>query len=82
MHGNGFVYNGNRMSAISMFHFPTHLLKILTISGAIPGTMSTLYMNATAPGTWQVICHSNEHQSKGMVAYYSIKDSECPPFTL
>lgn len=38
----------------------------------IPGTMATLYMNATMPGRWQVVCHINEHISKGMVGWYTV----------
>ena len=40
--------------------------------------MVTLYMNATGAGNWQLICHINEHVSKGMMTYYNIKSEECP----
>ena len=40
--------------------------------------MATLYMNATGPGHWQLICHINEHVSKGMMTYYDVKNEECP----
>lgn len=35
--------------------------------------MATLYMNATMPGSWQVLCHVNEHLAKGMMGYYSVR---------
>ena len=39
--------------------------------------METLYMNAAGAGDWQLICHINEHVSKGMVTYYRIIDGDC-----
>lgn len=79
MHGNAFTHNGNRMTTMGMSPpSPSSLLKrMLTMLGVIPGTMATLYMNATGAGKWQVICHTNEHVHKGMIGYYDVK-TNCP----
>lgn len=64
MHGSSFVYDGAHKSyAVSMND----------------GVGRTLYMNATNPGKWQVLCHVSNHQAKGMVADYQIwPQSTCP----
>lgn len=62
MHGNGFQFQGFNRASISIND----------------GEMFPLYMNATQPGLWQVICHVANHHFKGMVANYRIYDSDCP----
>ena len=62
----------------SSTHYPSRQVRTNKWLDVVPGTMVTLYMNATGPGQWQLICHINEHVSKGMVTYYNIKDEECP----
>ncbi|TKA76881.1 hypothetical protein B0A55_03207 [Friedmanniomyces simplex] len=63
MHGNGFTYNGFKNYAISVND----------------GVGKTLYMNATGAGKWQVICHVNNHQTKGMVSDYQVYFAgQCP----
>ncbi|KAF2095204.1 Cupredoxin [Rhizodiscina lignyota] len=58
---------------------------IVTPSVAInPGQMITVTMNAANPGWWQVICHFNQHLSKGMEANYIVhggvgNDCTLPP---
>lgn len=43
------------------------------------GNMMTLQMNATATGTWQVICHVNNHLSDGMDGLYTVYGpGSCP----
>ncbi|KAK0930467.1 hypothetical protein LTR29_016681 [Friedmanniomyces endolithicus] len=63
MHGNGFTYNGFKDYAVSLND----------------GVGKTLYMNATGGGKWQVICHVNNHQTKGMVNDYEVYPAgQCP----
>lgn len=60
LQGHGFTHNGIRMTITSK---PIcHLSSVIVRSdadhvAAIPDTMATLYMNATMPGNWQVVCH-------------------------
>lgn len=75
LHGHGFTHDDIRMTTTSK---PIcHLSYVIVRSDAdhvasILSTMATLYMNATMPGNWQVVCHINEHISKGMVGWYSV----------
>ncbi|KAI5258094.1 Cupredoxin [Aureobasidium subglaciale] len=62
MHGNGFKYENISQYAISIND----------------GVGKTLYMDATGPGLWQVICHVDNHQAKGMVANYKVFQNNCP----
>lgn len=63
MHGSAFTYWGEMAYSVSLND----------------GVGHALYMNATAVGKWQVICHVNNHQAKGMVADYQIYPAgECP----
>lgn len=64
MHGSSFAYDG------------AHKSYAVSIND---GVGRTLYMNATNPGKWQVLCHVSNHQAKGMVADYQIwPQSTCP----
>ncbi|KAI6842417.1 Cupredoxin [Hortaea werneckii] len=56
MHGHGITYHGFDRYAVSLND----------------GVGKTLYMNATEPGLWQVICHVDNHQTKGMVSNYNV----------
>ncbi|KAI7330553.1 Cupredoxin [Hortaea werneckii] len=63
MHGHSFTYHGFDEYAVSIND----------------GVGKTLYMNATEPGLWQVLCHVNNHQTKGMVSNYNVyKEGKCP----
>jgi len=56
MHGHGVTYHGFDRYAVSLND----------------GVGKTLYMNASEPGLWQVICHVDNHQTKGMVSNYNV----------
>ncbi|KAI9930690.1 hypothetical protein ASPWEDRAFT_39581 [Aspergillus wentii DTO 134E9] len=62
MHGHGFQTGGINKDAISIND----------------GEMFSLFMKATTPGTWQAICHVDDHLMGGMVAYYTVSDTKCP----
>lgn len=63
MHGSGFTYRGENNYAIALND----------------GVGKTLVQDATAVGKWQVICHVNNHQNKGMLGDYQIWPSaSCP----
>ncbi|ESP00401.1 hypothetical protein LOTGIDRAFT_140833 [Lottia gigantea] len=39
-----------------------------------PGTTATLQTVVTKPGTWAIACRNNFHFTRGMTAYYNVKD--------
>lgn len=62
MHGHGVTYHGFDRYAVSLND----------------GVGKTLYMTAAEPGLWQVICHVDNHQTKGMVANYNVRpEGQC-----
>ena len=71
MHGHGFTYNGNRLTSQSK-SFVRPFVSDADHVDVLPGTMSTLYMNATMPGHWQIVCHINAHVGTGMVGWYTV----------
>jgi FtsP/CotA-like multicopper oxidase with cupredoxin domain len=64
MHGNSFKWHHDNMASKSLND----------------GNMMTLFMKATAGGTWQVLCHVSDHLSNGMQALYTVhgSGSACP----
>jgi FtsP/CotA-like multicopper oxidase with cupredoxin domain len=62
LHGHSVQYHGSNEYSISL--------------GV--GEGKALYMNATVPGLWQVICHVNDHHQMGMVGNYRIYNGDCP----
>ncbi|KAI6867109.1 Cupredoxin [Hortaea werneckii] len=62
MHGHGVTYQGFDRYAVSLND----------------GVGKTLYMTAVEPGLWQVICHVDNHQTKGMLANYNVRpEGQC-----
>jgi hypothetical protein len=63
MHGNGLSYQNFNQYAES----------------ANDGVGKTLYTTAVDEGLWQVICHVQNHQTRGMLANYRVYSAEdCP----
>jgi hypothetical protein len=63
MHGNGLSYQDFSQYAES----------------ANDGVGKTLYTKAVDEGLWQVICHVQNHQTRGMLANYRIYPADdCP----
>lgn len=62
MHGHSIVEAGKKAFSVSLND----------------GTGHTLYMNATSPGLWQVVCHVNDHHQKGMLGNYRVYGEDCP----
>jgi hypothetical protein len=56
MHGNSFKWRGANYASMSLND----------------GNMFDLHMNATGEGTWQVLCHVNNHFMSGMVDNYKV----------
>ncbi|KAF1835259.1 hypothetical protein BDW02DRAFT_578976 [Decorospora gaudefroyi] len=63
MHGNGVAYQGFDQYSVSLN----------------VGVGKTLYTKAVGEGQWQVICHVQNHLTRGMVANYRVyPKGECP----
>jgi FtsP/CotA-like multicopper oxidase with cupredoxin domain len=81
MHGHGFTSNGVQMDALGKFLLLStekerNALIILDIND---GEMFTLYMTATTPGVWMMLCHIGDHISVGgMAAFYTVSDNKSP----
>jgi hypothetical protein len=65
MHGNGLSYQDFNQYAES----------------ANDGVGKTLYTTAVGEGLWQVICHVQNHQTRGMLANYRVYSAEDCPLT-
>lgn len=66
MHGNGFTSGGVNTATTDLQD----------------GNMATLFLQATGAGLWQLICHVDDHLTKGMVtSYWAMQEENCPPST-
>ena len=55
------------------------LTQVQPAIGINDGVGRNLVMDATGEGLWQVICHVNGHQTKGMVSNYRVYgEGRCP----
>lgn len=64
LHGHNVVQNGVAKASVAIN----------------PGEMTNLQMTVANPGLWQLLCHFNTHDSKGMEANYMVypSGSGCP----